>query len=110
MSEGEQHPHVPGVEHPASADLGPDEEADRDFELANEFATVRVRRVHTRNGVRLEIRSPRLDRAIRLDPLALESLTWQTMETFSRFLRHPFGPDDESSPERGRGSANGPLA
>jgi hypothetical protein len=52
---------------------------------------VRIRRVFTRNGVRLEISSPRLGRAIRLDPLALESLTWQPMETFSEFLRHPFG-------------------
>jgi hypothetical protein len=81
----------------------PDEEADRDFEptpggesdcefeLSNEFAMVRIRRVFTRNGVRLEISSPRLGRAIRLDPLALESLTWQPMETFSEFLRHPFG-------------------
>jgi hypothetical protein len=76
-------------------DLDPQAEvqgADRDFELTNEFATVRIRRVYTRNGVRLEISSPRLRRSIRLDPLALESLTWQPMETFSEFLRHPFGP------------------
>ena len=66
--------------------------ADREFELTNEFATVRVRRVYTRNGVRLEISSPRLGRSIQLDPLSLESLTWQPMETFSEFLRHPFGP------------------
>ncbi|MBV8719263.1 MAG: dihydrodiol dehydrogenase [Chloroflexi bacterium] len=75
--------------------LESDEHADREFELTNEFATVRVRRVFTRNGVRLEISSPRLGRAIRLDPLSLESLTWQTSETFSEFLRHPFGPNDE---------------
>jgi hypothetical protein len=68
------------------------QDADRDFELTNEFATVRVRRVFTRNGVRLEISSPRLGRTVRLDPLSLESLTWQTSETFSEFLRHPFGP------------------
>ncbi len=64
-----------------------------EIELANEFAAVRVRKVLTRNGVRLEISSPRLGYRIRLDPLALESLTWQTMETFTRFLSHPFGPD-----------------
>lgn len=75
--------------------LAADERADGELELTNEFATVRVRRVYTRNGVRLEIRSPRLGRAIRLDPLALESLTWQTMETFSRFLREPYGPPDD---------------
>ena len=69
------------------------EGADSEIELTNEFATVRVRRVFTRNGVRLEINSPRLGRTVRLDPLSLESLTWQTSETFSEFLRHPFGPD-----------------
>ena len=70
------------------------EEADREFELTNEFATVRVRRVFTRNGVRLEITSPRLGRSIRLDPLSLESLTWQTDETFSEMLRNPYGPGE----------------
>jgi hypothetical protein len=63
--------------------------------LANEFAEVRVRRVHTRNGVRLEIVAPKLDRAILLDPVELESLTWQTPETFSSFLTQPFGPEPE---------------
>ena len=67
-------------------------EADFDFELTNEFASVRVRRVHTRNGMRLELTSARLGRTIRLDPMALETLTWQTMDTFSDLLRQPFGP------------------
>lgn len=67
-----------------------------DFELANEFASVRVRRVETRNGVRLEISSARLGTSIRLDPIALESLTWQPVETFSNFLRQPFGPSGEA--------------
>lgn len=66
------------------------------LELANEYASVVVRKVHTRNGVRLEIASPQLDRAIRLCPLELESLTWQTPETFSSLLRTPFGPEDEA--------------
>lgn len=60
--------------------------------IANEFAEVLVRRVHTRNGVRLEIRSPRMDTSIRLDALELESLTWQDPEVFSGFLEDPFGP------------------
>jgi hypothetical protein len=59
--------------------------------VANEFATIVVRRVRTRNGVRLRISSPRLAAAIDLDAMALESLTWQTPETFSRFLSTPFG-------------------
>jgi len=64
------------------------------LELANEYAAVAVRRVATRNGVRLEIVAPRLGRAIRLCPLELETLTWQSHETFSEFLRTPFGPED----------------
>ena len=54
-----------------------------------------VRSVQTRNGVRLEIYAPHLDRTIRLCPLELESLTWQTHQTFSEFLRTPFGPEPE---------------
>jgi hypothetical protein len=65
-------------------------------ELANEFALVQVRTVRTRNGVRLEIAAPRLGRGIRLCPLELETLTWQTPETFSGFLRTPFGPEPEA--------------
>jgi hypothetical protein len=68
---------------------------DEPVELANEYATVQVRRVHTGNGVRLEIVSPKLGRGIRLCPLELEALTWQTHETFSEFLRTPFGPETE---------------
>jgi hypothetical protein len=64
-------------------------------EIANEFATVTVRRVETRNGVRLRIESPRLQRSIDLDPLELESLTWQSHELFSGLLAHPFGPEDD---------------
>lgn len=60
--------------------------------IANEFATVLVRRVRTRNGVRLRISSSKLESAIDLDALALESLTWQPPETFSTFLGTPFGP------------------
>ena len=62
-------------------------------ELANEFAVVQVRTVETRNGIRLEIAAPRLGRGIRLCPLELESLTWQTPLTFSQFLATPFGPE-----------------
>jgi hypothetical protein len=65
------------------------------IEITNEFATVTVRRVETRNGVRLRIESPRLQRSIDLDPLELESLTWQSHDLFSGLLAHPFGPEDE---------------
>ena len=60
--------------------------------IANEFAEVEIRKVRTRNGVRLEIRSPKLDYMVRLDALELEALSWQPVETFSRFLETPWGP------------------
>lgn len=63
------------------------------IQISNEFATIRVRKVQTRNGERLEIHSPRLGYSIRLDPLELESLTWQTSETFSKLLETPYGPE-----------------
>jgi hypothetical protein len=66
------------------------------LELANEYAQVVVRKVATRNGVRLEIVAPQLGRGIRLCPLELETLTWQSHETFSRFLETPFGPEPEA--------------
>jgi hypothetical protein len=69
------------------------------LELANEFAEVRVRKVATRNGVRLEIIAPKLGRGIRLCPLELETLTWQSPETFSGFLSTPFGPEPEPEAE-----------
>jgi hypothetical protein len=63
------------------------------IELSNEFASVVVRKVRTRNGERLLISAPKRDIGILLCPLELESLTWQTPETFSAFLADPFGPD-----------------
>jgi hypothetical protein len=63
--------------------------------LANEFAEVTVRKVNTRNGVRLEVVAPKLGRRIRLCPVELEALTWQTPETFSGWLATPFGPEPE---------------
>lgn len=65
------------------------------IEVANEYALVHVREVKTGNGTRLEIHAPRLGRAIRLCPLELESLTWQSHDTFSAFLETPFGPEGE---------------
>jgi len=62
------------------------------IEIGNEFAFVRVRKVLTRNGERLEIEAPKLGHRIRLDPLELESISWQPHETFSTFLEKPFGP------------------
>jgi hypothetical protein len=70
-------------------------DADEPIELANEFATVTVRVVATGNGVRLRIESARLGRSIDLDPLELETLTWQSHDLFTGLLAQPFGPEDE---------------
>jgi hypothetical protein len=51
------------------------------IEIANEFAFVHVRKVHTRNGERLEIESPRRGSLIRLDPLELEVIACQDDES-----------------------------
>jgi len=72
----------------------PDVEMDEEeFELSNEFATVKLRTVETRHGQRLEISSPELERSIRISPIELESLTWQDHETFTEFLETPYGGD-----------------
>ena len=64
------------------------------LQVANEFTTARVRKVWTRNGERLEIASHKMGTRILLDPLELESLTWQDPETFSSLLKDPYGPED----------------
>jgi hypothetical protein len=58
-------------------------------EVSNESAIALVRKVRTRNGVRLEIHSPEKDRRVYLDPLVLESLAWQTPKTFADTLEDP---------------------
>jgi hypothetical protein len=60
--------------------------------IANEFAEIRVVRVETRNGSRLMIESPKSGQWVTLDPLELESITWQGAATFSAMIGNPFGP------------------
>lgn len=62
------------------------------IEIGNEFAQIRVRKVETRNGCRLLIESTKSGLSIALCPLELESLTWQTPETFSAMIANPFAP------------------
>jgi hypothetical protein len=52
------------------------------IQIANEFSVVHLRKVHTPNGERLEIESPRRGRLIRLDPLELESIACHDDESF----------------------------
>jgi len=63
--------------------------------ISNEFATVVVRKVRTRNGERLEIRSAGADRSIRLDAIALEALTWSDPLAVGQGLETPLGPEGE---------------
>lgn len=72
-----------------------DPPAARRLSIANEFTTIHVRKVFTRNGERLEVHSPKLGFTVRLDPLELEALTWQPPETFSALLHTPYGPEDD---------------
>lgn len=68
------------------------EEATPWLEIGNEFAAVIVRRVRTRNGGRLEIRSPRRELSIFLDATLLDGLTWQTAQSMSLLLETPLEP------------------
>jgi hypothetical protein len=62
------------------------------LELGNEFASVLVRRVRTRNGARLEICSPKRELSIFLDPTILDGLTWQSADSMSQLLERPLEP------------------
>lgn len=59
--------------------------------VANEFADVVVTRVHTRNGVRLDIWSPRRGTRVQLDAVELDCLSYQPTETFSAMLERTPG-------------------
>jgi hypothetical protein len=71
------------------------ESADGELTITNEFTSVRLRRLRTRNGEVLEIRSLRVDHSVRLDALVLESLTWRSDEDLAKGLETPFGPDHD---------------
>ena len=69
-------------------------EREESFTISNEFGTVEVTKIQTPRGERLEISSVGLGYRIRLDALQLESISWQSPSTFSKFLETPFGPED----------------
>jgi hypothetical protein len=70
--------------------------------IGNEFSEIRVAKVHTRNGARLLIESPKSGQWVTLDPLELESLTWQNAATFSAMVGNPFAPLIAEDPEGGQ--------
>lgn len=78
------------------------------FVVANEFAVVSLRKVYTRNGERLEIRSLGHDQSVLLDAIALEALTWSSPLEVGRGLETPFGPDP-SNPEQHRHGVRTPA-
>ncbi|MBR8640536.1 dihydrodiol dehydrogenase [Streptomyces tuirus] len=58
--------------------------------IANEFADVVVRKVQTRNGVRLDVWSPRRGTRVMLDAVALDCLSFQEPELITELLsRNP---------------------
>jgi hypothetical protein len=57
-----------------------------EFSIVNEFAGVRIRKVRSRVGERLEIHSARHNRTIRLDATMLEAISWQSSAALSKFI------------------------
>jgi RecB family endonuclease NucS len=73
----------------------PDEHPEGELTISNEFTSVRLRKIRTRNGEVLQIESLRVDHVARLDALVLESLTWRSQEDLAKGLETPFGPDHD---------------
>ncbi|MGW1974412.1 hypothetical protein [Streptomyces sp. NPDC001889] len=87
---------MPGGDLPhAAAPPDDDSVVEAEFTVINEFTAVRISKIRTPNGHRAEIRSLRLGHRIRLDPLGLESISWQSPDVFSHFLDQPFGPEPD---------------
>ena len=76
---------------------GEREEIEGELRISNEFTSVRVRKVVTRNGEILEISAGQVDRPVRLDALVLESLTWRSDEDLAKGLETPFGAGTEDA-------------
>src|SRR3954447_7960636 len=89
------HRHRQPRDFPVSGGTGERYADEPPITIANEFAEVRIRKVLTRNGERLELEAHRRGYRILLDAVELESLTWQTHETFAKFLRASTGRDEE---------------
>lgn len=67
---------------------------DVEFELMNEYAHVRVRRLQSPGRAVLEIHAPKKRERIQVDPDGLWGLAQQDHTIFSRFLEQPHGPED----------------
>ncbi|MFI7643932.1 hypothetical protein [Nonomuraea sp. NPDC049400] len=86
-------PSDPVIEHPPIGDMSDYPVGggnDGPIVVANEFADVVVRRVETRNGMRLDIWSPRRGTRVMLDAVALDCLSFQEPELITQLLaRNP---------------------
>lgn len=67
-------------------DYGPNDSDNGPLTISNEFVDVVVSRVHTRNGVRLDIWSPRRGSRVQLDAVILDCLSYQPPSTFTNML------------------------
>ncbi len=76
------------VEQPEIGEVSayPTETTDGPILIANEFADVIVCKVETRNGMRLDIWSPRRGTRILLDAVALDCLSFQEPELITELL------------------------
>ncbi|MFF5979457.1 dihydrodiol dehydrogenase [Streptomyces olindensis] len=88
-----QSENLPVVEPPDVGDVSTypvDGGTDGPIVIANEFADVVVRKVQTRNGVRLDVWSPRRGTRVMLDAVALDCLSFQEPELITELLsRNP---------------------
>ncbi|MHC3437432.1 hypothetical protein ACYJ1Y_04850 [Natrialbaceae archaeon A-gly3] len=67
---------------------------DVEFELMNEYAYVRVRRLQSSERATLEIHAPKKRERVQIDPDGLWGLAQQNHTIFSEFLEQPHGPED----------------
>lgn len=85
--------HDPRVERPEIGEVSEypaDGGGEGPIIVANEFADVVVRRVETRNGMRLDIWSPKRGSRVLLDAVALDCLSFQEPELITELLsRNP---------------------
>lgn len=80
---------VPTVEQPEIGDVSSypaDGGESGPIVIANEFADVVVRKVETRNGMRLDIWSPRRGTRVLLDAVALDCLSFQDPDFITEML------------------------
>lgn len=69
--------------------------------IANEFTGVRVRKVRTRNGERLEVTTPKHGHRVLLDAMQLEIISTLTPEVFTELIARRLG--SHVDPEEGEG-------